>query len=242
MKSSLVSTTHFGKIAVVAINRPESLNTLSVETLKLLTVQLKELSQQSYISAVVIGGVGQAFAAGADINELLTLDSQKAVAFSELGKRLFDQIRSCPQIVIAAIDGYCMGGGLDLALSCDLRYGSSTTVLAHPGAKIGIVTGFGGTRRLPLATSLSFSNQLFATATRIGAEEALKSRLIQDFNRSGTAVELAMAKAELIAQKSLKQIEKLKKVVYLVGETVGGCTVASRYLDLCKKAATDNPH
>src|SRR5262249_35271627 len=103
------------RVAVLTLNRAYALNTLSVETICELTERFEQLSLLDNTGVTVLRGLGEAFAAGADIKELLELDPVKAVEFSRLGYRLFNAVRSSPQLVIAAIDGYCMGGGLDLA-------------------------------------------------------------------------------------------------------------------------------
>lgn len=198
-------------LAIVTLNRPALRNTLSIETIEQLTQTFAKLNQDPEISVVILQGLGEAFAAGADIKELLKLTPQTAISFSQLGGKLFSTIASSSQLVIAAIDGYCMGGGLDLALACDLRYGSNQSIFAHPGANIGIITGFGGTYRLPSLIGLKKALQLFATAERITAKEALEIGLIQAFAENSTAYELALEKGSLIAKLGKSFISQLKK-------------------------------
>jgi enoyl-CoA hydratase/carnithine racemase len=196
---------------IIALNRADLRNTLSIETIIQLTKTFAELSQETEISVIVLHGLGEAFAAGADIKELLKLTPQNAVEFSELGGKLFSTIVNSPQLIIAAVDGYCMGGGLDLALSCDLRYGSHKAIFAHPGANIGIITGFGGTYRLPNLVGLKKASQLFATAERINAKQALEIGLIQAIAENKSAYELAIEKGSIIAKLRKPFISHLKK-------------------------------
>jgi enoyl-CoA hydratase len=206
------------RIFVVTLNRAALRNTLSIETLEELTKTFKQLSQSSIATVIVLRGLGEAFAAGANIKELLALTPHTAVDFSLLGGNLFRTISNAPQLVIAAIDGYCMGGGLDLALSCDLRYGSKQAIFAHPGANIGIITGFGGTYRLPKLIGQQKATELFVTANRINALQALECSLIQGFAKNSSAYDFALEKALAIVQLGKDHIGKVKKLARLASD------------------------
>lgn len=165
--------------AVVTINRGPQFNTLSIETLEALdTVFVALAADSSCVAVIVTGAGGESFAAGADLREVGSLTPRSALAFAARGQRVFDRIERAPQIVLAAIDGYCMGGGLDLALACDIRHGSPRSTFAHPGSIRGIITGFGGTGRLPRLVGRSRAIELFATGGRISADKALEIGLI----------------------------------------------------------------
>ena len=112
------------------------------------------------------------FAAGADLNEIAALDARTAWPFAAEGQTLFAAIEDAPALVIAAVDGPCLGGALDLALACDVVACSDRATFAHPGARLGLVTGWGGTRRLPRATSRALAGRMFTTAERLSAREA----------------------------------------------------------------------
>ncbi|MBI4852858.1 MAG: enoyl-CoA hydratase/isomerase family protein [Acidobacteria bacterium] len=206
-------------VAIITLNRPTLRNTLSIDTIQELTETFLELSQSPKTSVVVLRGLGEAFAAGADIKELLKLTETSAVDFSLLGGNLFRAISNSPSLVIAAIDGFCMGGGLDLALSCDLRYGSNQAIFAHPGANIGIITGFGGTYRLPKTVGKNKADQLFATAQRINASQALEMGLIQALATNSTAYDLAIEKATQMAKFGKDFISHIKKLTSLASKT-----------------------
>ncbi|HEY0173352.1 MAG TPA: enoyl-CoA hydratase/isomerase family protein [Pyrinomonadaceae bacterium] len=169
-----------GGVAVIRINRPSQRNSLSVETLSSIKTAFGSLSAREDIKAVVFTGAGDAFASGADINELRTLAPDTARAFAERGQRLFQQISDARQLTVAAVNGYCMGGGLDLALACRVRVASHAAVFAHPGARLGIITGWGGTQRLPRLVGPARALEMFTTARRVTAAEALEFGLVDE--------------------------------------------------------------
>jgi enoyl-CoA hydratase/carnithine racemase len=145
------------------------------------------------ITAMVFTGSEGVFASGADIRELSELTQETAHAFALRGQRLMRLISEAPQTTLAAIDGYCMGGGLDLALACDVRCASPGAVFAHPGARLGIITGWGGTQRLPLLVGASRAAELFMTAGRVSGGEAFEMGLVDYLSENplGRALELA---------------------------------------------------
>ena len=167
-----------GAIAVIRFSRPRERNPLSLQTLHELQSGLFELALRRDVRAIIITGTDDVFASGANIRELAQLDSTSAHNFSRLGQRIFQSIADASQITIAAINGYCMGGALDLALACDIRVASPTAIFAHPGASLGIITGWGGTHRLPLVIGRTRALELFATARRIDSTEALSIGLV----------------------------------------------------------------
>lgn len=164
--------------AVVRINKPAKRNSLSVSTLHELDETLNTLLPREDLNGIIFTGTGNVFASGADIAELTELDRSSALQFSLLGQRVFQRIADAKQITIAAINGYCMGGALDLALSCDIRVASKNAVLSHPGAMRGIITGWGGTQRLPRLIGRRRALELFLTARRVHSEEALQIGLV----------------------------------------------------------------
>lgn len=175
--SSLLVEIH-GSAAVVRFNRPGQRNSLSVSTLEELNNTLGRLLGRPDLKAIIFTGTGDVFASGADISELVQLNPAVAHSFSRLGQQTFQQIADAKQVTIAAINGYCMGGGLDLALACDIRVASKDAVLSHPGAKRGIITGWGGTQRLPRLIGKQRALDLFLTARHVRSEEALQIGLV----------------------------------------------------------------
>ncbi|MBV9924965.1 MAG: enoyl-CoA hydratase/isomerase family protein [Acidobacteria bacterium] len=167
-----------GAHAVIRLNRPAQRNPLSVATLSELDAAFSSLSARTEIDAVIFTGTGEAFASGADIGELRTLTPDSARAFAERGQNLFQRINDARQLTVAAVNGFCMGGGLDLALACRVRVASPNAVFAHPGARLGVITGWGGTQRLPRLIGSARALELFATGRRLNASEALEVGLV----------------------------------------------------------------
>jgi enoyl-CoA hydratase len=195
-------------VALLTIDRAEHFNTLSVETLDALDAAFRAIARDPAVRAVVLTGEGGvSFAAGANIREFSGLSPREALAFASLGQRLFDFVERMPQVVVAAIDGYCLGGGLDLALSCDIRRASPRATFAHPGAGLGILTGFGGTQRLARLVGRGRALEIFATARRIDADEALAMGLVDaiDDDPVGAAVESAATIARYASPAALKR-------------------------------------
>ena len=181
-------------VALVTI-RAERFNTLSAETLDALDRAVRGLVGDPDLAALVVWGAGgAAFAAGADIREVAELEPRTALGFATRGQCLFDRLERAPQLVFAAVDGYCMGGGLDLALACDIRYASPRSVFAHPGARLGILTGFGGTARLARTIGRAPAIELFATARQLSADEALSIGLVDRIEPDPVASALETAR------------------------------------------------
>ena len=187
-----------GRAAVVRLNRPAQRNPLSAPTLDQLNEIVSALAASASLSAIIFAGAGGVFASGADIREVLKLAPADALDFSRRGQRLMQKIADAPQLTIAAVDGHCMGGGLDLALACDLRVASPRSTFAHPGSRLGIITGWGGTQRLPRLVGQSRALEMFLTAARLPAAAALEIGLVSrlDADPLGRALELATARNE----------------------------------------------
>ena len=165
-------------IAIPRFNRPSQRNALSFSTLQELKSILSILLPRDDVGAIILTGTRDVFASGADIRELTQLYPAAAHEFSRFGQTLFQSFADAKQITIAAINGYCMGGALDMALSCDIRVASKDAVFSHPGAKLGIITGWGGTQRLPRIIGRSRAIEFFATAGRYPSEAALEMGLV----------------------------------------------------------------
>ncbi len=176
--SSAIVTKLDGAIAVIRFNRPAQRNPLSISTLRDLERVWSELTLRDNVKTLIFTGTADAFASGANIRELAQLDSASAFQFSQLGQRLFQTIADAKQLTIAAINGYCLGGALDLALACDIRVASASAVFSHPGARLGIITGWGGTQRLPRIIGRARALEFFATARRYSCAAALELGLI----------------------------------------------------------------
>jgi enoyl-CoA hydratase len=182
-------------IAIVRLNRPKSRNPLSISTLKQLDKTVSSLTARADLQAIIFTGAEDVFASGADIRELAQLNATSARQFSRSGQKIFQTIADARQITIAAINGYCFGGALDLALACDLRIASPNATFAHPGARLGIITGWGGTQRLPRLIGRARSLELLITAQPISSHKAWEIGLI------ARVAENILAEAIAIAEK-----------------------------------------
>ncbi|HXL80322.1 MAG TPA: enoyl-CoA hydratase/isomerase family protein [Pyrinomonadaceae bacterium] len=193
--ASAIVTDVIGAIAVIRFNRPAARNPLSSSTLYELTNAVSSLTAREDLKAIVFTGAEDVFASGADIRELAELDQKDALEFSRFGQKLFQTIADARQVTIAAINGYCMGGALDLALACDIRIASPQAVFAHPGARLGIITGWGGTQRLARLIGRARSLELFSTTRAVSSQEALAIGLISNISEDVMASALAIGHA-----------------------------------------------
>jgi enoyl-CoA hydratase len=178
---------------IIRLNNPAQRNALARHVLEELETSISALVNDSKSKAVIFTGTDDVFASGASIRELQDLTAETARAFALRGQHLFQQIARLPQKTIAAVNGYCIGGGLDLALSCNKRIAAPTAKFAHPGANLGIITGWGGTQRLPRLIGQARALDLIFTARLIEAEEALEIGLVDKI--CSDVVERALAQA-----------------------------------------------
>ena len=196
-------------VAQLTIDRARHFNTLSAATLDELGAAFESLSHEPSVGAIVLRGDGEeTFAAGANIRELRELNSRSALGFSAVGQHVLNVIEGAPQIVYAAITGYCMGGGLDLALACDVRIASPNSVFAHPGARLGIITGFGGSSRLVRTVGKAAALEMFSSCRRVDANEALSLGLVDFVVEDPVRVALdraaSVAAADVVERESIK--------------------------------------
>jgi enoyl-CoA hydratase len=164
---------HNDGILTVSISRPEALNALNLKTLSELIVVLQQTYQQADYKGIILTGEGQkAFVAGADIKELSALTEDQAYAFAQNGQRLFKLIEDCPKPVIAAVNGYALGGGCELAMACHIRLASEDAKFGQPEVNLGIIPGYGGTQRLAQLVGRGKALELMMTGDTISAQEA----------------------------------------------------------------------
>ena len=183
-------------VAILTINRPKVLNALNTQTLDELRRAMLELQHDELVRAIVVTGAGEkAFVAGADINELAALSATSARAHGLAGQHVFDLIENLGKPVIAAINGYALGGGCELAMACTLRLAADTAKLGQPEINLGIIPGFAGTQRLPRLVGTGKAMEMILTGAPITAAEAERIGLV---NRVVPAGEL-MAEARKLA-------------------------------------------
>lgn len=169
---------HRDSLAIIRLNQPRHRNSLSIRTLERLDKAITSVIQSNGIAALIFTGTENVFASGADIRELAALTPASGEVFADLGQSVFRKIANAEQTTIAAVNGYCIGGGLDLALACDIRCASANASFAHPGARLGIITGWGGTQRLPRLVGPARALEMFATAHRLTSTEAFEIGLV----------------------------------------------------------------
>lgn len=166
-------------IAEVTINRPKALNALNSETLKELGSVINDISVNDNIKAVIITGSGEkSFVAGADIAQMSKLNSIEATKFSRLAQNVFSQIEDLPKLVIAAVNGFALGGGCELAMACDIRFASKKAKFGQPEVNLGILPSFGGTQRLPRLVGKGIAKELIFSADMISSDEAYRIGLV----------------------------------------------------------------
>jgi len=185
-----------GAVAVITLNRPQVLNALNGAVLEELAAAMDACGADEAVRAVVLTGAGpKAFAAGADIGELAKLNEAEGRAYAERGQRLFRRIETLGKPVIAAVNGFALGGGCELAMACTVRVASESAKLGQPEVKLGVIAGFGGTQRLPRLVGRGAALKLLLTGAVIPAAEALRIGLVDEVV---PAAEL-MARAEALA-------------------------------------------
>ncbi|WP_029451059.1 short-chain-enoyl-CoA hydratase [Clostridium algidicarnis] len=185
-----------GNIAIVTINRPKALNALNSETLKELDTLVDTLENDQEIYSVIITGAGdKAFIAGADITEMKDLNTMEGRGFSILGNRVFRRIENLEKPVIAAINGFALGGGCELAMACDIRIATEKAKFGQPEVGLGITPGFGGTQRLARHVGIGMAKEIIFTSRMVKADEALRIGLVNKV----VEVEKLMEEAKLMA-------------------------------------------
>jgi enoyl-CoA hydratase len=188
---------------VVTLDRPEAMNALDVPTLSALRDRLQAIANDIEMRVVVLTGAGEkAFAAGADIRYMSGLDVEAAQAWGALGHECGRLLETIPQPTIAAVNGFALGGGCELALACDIRYASSTARLGQPEINLGIIPGWGGTQRLARVCGVGVAKELILTGRLVDADEALRIGLVNAVYEPGELLEKALETARLLASKS----------------------------------------
>ncbi len=209
-------------IAVVKINRPPVLNALNQETLRELQQALTEVEGKGEVRAVVLTGEGEkAFVAGADVAEMKAMTPAEALAFSRLGHDTLGMIEDLTKPVIAAVNGFALGGGLEIALACDFIFASEKAKLGLPEVTLGIFPGFGGTQRLPRLIGTGRAKELIFTGKMIDAQEAFDLGIVNKVFPPDTLMEEATKTARTIARNGPVAVSMAKSSVN-AGYDMGG--------------------
>jgi enoyl-CoA hydratase len=190
-------------IAYVTINRPKALNALNSATLNELDSVFDEISGDNDIKAVILTGSGEkSFVAGADIAEMSTMNSIEAVTFSRKAQQVFSKIEDLPKLVIAAVNGFALGGGCEIAMSCDVRFASKKAKFGQPEVNLGILPSFGGTQRLPRLVGKGIAKELIFSTDMINAEEAYRIGLVNKVYEPDELIQRSEEFAKKVMSKS----------------------------------------
>jgi enoyl-CoA hydratase len=211
--SNLIVSLNDG-IETITFNRPEALNALNTMLLDELATALDEVAGDENIRVLVLTGAGdKAFVAGADIKELADLSALQAKCFARKGQSVINKIIGLPIPVIAAVNGYALGGGMEVALACDFIYAAESAGLGLPETTLGLIPGFGGTQRLPRIVGPSQAKELIYTGKIITAAEALAIGLVNHVDAAGALMDAVMDTARNIAAKGRVSLRAAKEAV-----------------------------
>ncbi len=210
---SFVNVDLQGAVAVLTIDRPKALNALNPEVLADLKAAFEGLDQNTVRCVVLTGAGDKSFVAGADIGSMSTMTRAEGEAFGKLGNDIFLMIEGFPLPVIAAVNGFALGGGCELAMSCDIRICSDNAMFGQPEVGLGITPGFGGTQRLPRLVGMGMAKQLLYTARNIDAAEALRIGLVNAVIPQAELLDAALKMAGQIAKNAPIAVRACKKAV-----------------------------
>lgn len=199
-------------IAIITISRPQALNALNSLFFDELDALLDELNTP-LVKAVVITGEGKSFVAGADIAEMAQMNAEQGEAFSRKGQQVFNKMERFPVPVIAAINGFALGGGCELAAACDIRLASEKAKFGQPEVNLGLIPGYSGTQRLPRLLGKGSANYLLMSGEMITANEALQINFVQKVYPPDELLPQAKKLAITIASKGAEAVKRLKKTV-----------------------------
>ena len=203
-----------GPFATVTVDRPKSLNALDTRTLEELEKAAGELARRTDLRGVIVTGAGEkAFVAGEDIAEMQGMDADRARHFGALGQRVMDVIAALPMPVVAAVNGFALGGGCELALACDLIYASENAKFGLPEVSLGILPGFGGTQRLTRLVGRARAKELICTGDMIDAAKAKEIGLVLDVVPLARLVSHARAALERVAKKGPLAVRRAKEAI-----------------------------
>jgi enoyl-CoA hydratase len=201
------------RIALVTISRPAALNALNTDFFKELNHFIDDIEPREDVKVLVITGEGKSFVAGADIAEMVHMNSEEGYAFSTFGQRTFDRLEQLNIPVIAAVNGYALGGGCELAMACDFRIASKLAKFGQPEMNLGMIPGYAATQRLSRITGLGNALYLILTAETITADDALRIGLVQKVTEPESLLEEVMKLASKIASNGSQAVPTSKKII-----------------------------
>ena len=213
MDNKILQTKLEAGILLVTISRPKAMNALNTQFFNEMDELVASVKNNPEVKVMVITGEGKAFVAGADIAEMVNKDQTEGEAFSRLGQNTFRSLEKLEIPVIAAVNGYALGGGMELTMACDFRIAGTKAKFGQPEVNLGLIPGYAGTQRLSRLTNLGDALYLLMTADMIGAEDALRIGLVQKVVEQESLMEEVMKIARNIASKGPQAVKKVKEVV-----------------------------
>ena len=208
-------------IATITINHPDRLNALDIEGLEALLARIDEVTARNDVRVLVLTGAGdRAFVAGADIRAMAGYDADEGARFGRLGHAVTRALEIAPQPVIAAVNGFALGGGCELALACDLRHASDNAVFAQPEVSLGIPPGWGGSQRLVRAVGPGMAAEMIFSGRRVKADEALRIGLVNAVHSQADLMPRVMELAQSIAANSPAKVRESKRLIAMVAGDV----------------------
>lgn len=223
-------------IATITFNRPKALNALNAALLAELSLALDAIAADEDIRVLILTGAGEkSFVAGADISELATFDSLKAKSFARNGHDIINKLQLLPIAVVAAVNGFALGGGTEIAIACDFIYASENAKFGQPEINLGVIPGFGGTQRLSRLIGTSMAKELIFTGKMISAAEALQLGLVNKVVSQDKLMEEVMQTAGVIASKGKVSLREAKQAVNtgMNVDLATGCSIEIDAFSLC---------
>jgi len=222
-------------VALLKVNRPQALNALNQEVLFELLAAFQSLEKDDNVRVIILTGEGKAFVAGADIKEMVSLTAQEARRFSKMGHTLMETMGNIGKPIIAVVNGFALGGGMELALACDFIYASDDAKFGQPEINLGIIPGFGGTQRLARLIGKAQAKELIYTGQMIGAQEAKELGIVNKVFPAGDLLAAAQKAASTIASKGAWTL-RLAKSAIEAGfdlDIKSGCQIEGDSFGLC---------
>ena len=201
-------------VGILTMNRPTALNALNAETVGELGEALGEIGKDASVKVVILTGADRAFVAGADIKEMLPMTAAQAQTWCQFAQSVFNQIETLPQPVIAAINGFALGGGCELAMACDIRIASEKAKFGQPEVSLGIIPGFAGTQRLPRLVGKGIAKELIYSGDMIDAQEAWRIGLVNKVTTAEELLPTAKAMAQKIMSRGLYAVQMAKAAIH----------------------------
>ncbi|MGI5963279.1 MAG: enoyl-CoA hydratase-related protein [Lawsonibacter sp.] len=224
-----------GAIGIITMNRPEALNTLNDQVLRDLDEVLDQVEANEEILVAIVTGAGRSFVAGADIGQMSNLTAAQAKKFGVLGNQVFLKLENLTKPTIAAVNGFALGGGCELAMACDIRVASERARFGQPEVGLGITPGFGGTQRLPRLVGSANAMELILTARNIKAEEAKELGLVSHVYPAEELMDKALELANAIAANAQVAVRQSKAAIRrgLQADMATGVAYESEAFGLC---------